>query len=429
MRRSFFFALLLVSSSAFADEITPERAQVLSNVSSALKSSAFVPGIDLTRWDAIAAESKDKFAAAKTDDDFAREVNAALRKFGASHFRFMTPRQDETRRTQKTIGLGLTVAGAAGGPPGRAVAEAAKPATPSASGLKVNAVGPGSPADKAGIKAGDIVLKIDGKPATREALQGEEGKTVKLLLKGRKEQELKFAPYSLRRPATLTKVDDTTALFRLPTFSTGYDRAEVEKCITEATKYPNLIVDLRNNGGGAVVSMQHLMGLFMPSDANVGTFVTRPLVNAYSEKNKLKGTPDPVAIANWSRYAPSWSNRQIRPAAREGGPLYKGNLAVLVNRGSASASEIFASAAHDVIGADVIGTRSMGAVLVSVFRSVGSGFSLQYPTSDYVTVRDRRLEANPIIPVVEDNDPNAEVLKASYVLHRAQLRKERFGKS
>ncbi len=428
MRRSFLIALLIVSSSAFADEISPERAQVLANVASALKSSAFVPGIDLTRWDAIAAESKDKFAAAKTDDDFAREVNVALRKFGASHFRFMTPRQDETRRTQKTIGLGLTVAPPAGGPAGGgAVAQAAKPA-PSTGGLRVSAVGPGSPADKAGIKPGDVLLKVDGKPATRDALQGEEGKSVKLLVKGHKEQELKFAPYSLRRPATLTKVDDTTALFRLPTFSTGYDRAEVEKCITEATKYPNLIIDLRNNGGGAVVSMQHMMGLFMPADANVGTFVTKPLVNAYTEKTKHKGAPDPVAIANWSRYAPTWSGRQIRPTPREGGPLYKGNVAILVNRGSASASEIFASAAHDVIGADVIGTRSMGAVLVSVFRSVGNGFSLQYPTSDYVTVRDRRLEANPIIPVVEDNDPNAEVLKASYVLHRAQLRKERFGK-
>ncbi|RYG23942.1 PDZ domain-containing protein [bacterium] len=414
MRRLLPFALLLVASSALAQEIPAQRAEILDRVSSVLKTSAFVPGVDLAKWDAIAAESKEKFAAAKTDDEFAREVNAALRKFGQSHFRFMTPRQDETRRTQRTIGLGLTAAPAAG-----QKAEV---------GLRVAAVAPGSPADKAGLKAGDVLLKIDGKAPTREALQGEEGKTVRILVKGRKEQELKFAPYSLRRPATLTKVDESTALFRLPTFSTGYDRAEVEKCITEATKYPNLIIDLRNNGGGAVVSMQHLMGLFMPSDSVVGTFVTKPLVTAYGQQPKRAGVTDPVTIANWSRYAPTWSKRQIQPAKREGGPLYKGNVVVLVNRGSASASEIFASAAHDVIGADVVGTRSMGAVLVSVFRPVGGGFSLQYPTSDYVTVSDRRLEANPIVPVVEDPDPQAEIVKATYLLKRAQLRKERFGK-
>jgi C-terminal processing protease CtpA/Prc len=66
-------------------------------------------------------------------------------------------------------------------------------------------------------------------------------------------------------------------------------------------------------------------------------------------------------------------------------------------------------------------------VLVSVFRPLPGGFAIQYPTSDYVTVRDRRLEANPIVPVVEDANPEAEVTKATYVLRRAQLRKERFG--
>lgn len=407
MRRTFSLAFLFLAAATFAQELPPERAAVLGRVATLLKTSAFVPGIDLTRWDAIAEESKPKFAAAKTDDEFAREVNVALRKFGASHFRFMTPRQEQTRQTQRTIGLGI--AGTAG-----------------KEGLKVVTVAPGSPADKAKIKVGDTVETIDGKPASREALQGEEGKTVKLRIKGGKEQTLKFEPYSLRRPATLTKIDANTALFRLPTFSNGYDRAEVEKCITEATKYPSLIIDLRNNGGGAVISMQHLMSLFMPSDATVGTFVNKPLVTAWSKERKA-AVPDPVAIANWSRYAADWKARGIRPARREAGPLYKGNVAVLINRGSASASEIFASAAHDVIGADVVGMKSMGAVLVSVFRPVGGGFSLQYPMSDYVTVRDRRLEANPIVPVVEDPDAEAEVVKATYVLRRAQLRKERFG--
>ncbi len=412
MRRTLPLALLLVASTAHAQdarapEISPERAQILDRIASTLKTSAYVPGIDLSRWDAIVAESKDKLAAAKTDDDFAREVNADLRKFGASHFRFMTPRQDETRRTQRTVGLGVS------GTPGR-------------EGMKISVVAPGSPADKAKLKPGDVLEKIDGEPVTRESLSGEDGKTVRLLVKGQKERTIRFEPYSLRRPATLTRVDASTALFRLPTFSTGYSRDEVEKSIQEATKYPSLIIDLRNNGGGAVASMQHLMGLFMPSDATVGTFVNRSLVTAYTMGRK-DAKPDPVAIANWSRYVKPWSARQITPARREGGPLYRGNVVVLVNRGSASASEIFASAMHDVIGADIVGMKSMGAVLVSIFRPVGGGFSLQYPMSDYVTVRDRRLEANPIVPVIEDPDADAEVVKATYVLRRAQLRRDRFG--
>lgn len=407
MRRLLPLALLVVSSSAYAQTLSPERATVLKNVANELKTRAYVPGVDLSKWDAMSAESAGAFAAAKTDDDFAREVNAVLRKFGTSHFRFMTPKQEQTRTTLKTVGLGIT-------------------GTPGKDGFRVAAVAPGSPAEKAKIAPGDVVLAIDGKPPTREALQGDEGKTVHLALKGRKDVPLTFASYSTRRPITLTKVDASTTLFRLPTFSQGYDRNEVEKCITEATKYPNLIIDLRSNGGGAVINMEHLMSLFMPQGSKVGTFVTKPLVTAYMSSHKATA-PDPVAIANWSRYAKPWSERQIRPSFRQEGPLFKGNVVVLVNRGSASASEIFASAMHDVIGADVVGTRSMGAVLVSIFRDVGSGFSLQYPTSDYVTVRDRRLEKNPIIPVVEDGNADAEVVKATYVLHRDQLRKERFG--
>lgn len=408
MRRSLSLAFLLVSVvAAQAQELSPDRAEVMKNVATELSTRAYVPGVDLSRWDAIVASSKERLATAKSDDDFAREVNADLRQFGTSHFRFMTPRQDESRRTQRTVGLGIA-------------------GTPGKDGFRVANVAAESSAAKAGIKTGDVVVSIDGKPVTREALVGEAGKAVSVVVKGRKPLSLTYAAYSTRRPITLTSIDANTALFRLPTFDVGYNRAEVEKCIADATKYPGLIIDLRNNGGGAVVNMQHLMALFMPQGSTVGTFVNKPLVTAY-DKAHPTGKPDPVAIAFWSRYNEPWKGRGIRPAAREGGPVYKGNVVVLVNRGSASASEIFASAMHDVIGADVVGTRSMGAVLVSIFRPVGHGFSLQYPTSDYVTVANRRLEANPIIPVVDDANADAEVTKATYVLRRAQLRKERFG--
>lgn len=406
MRRSPLLALLLVPL-AHSQELSSDRAEVLKNVATELRTRAYVPGVDLGRWDAIVADDKGALAAAKTDDEFARAVNLDLRKFGTSHFRLETPKQATARATQRTVGLGIAVA-------------------MGTDGMRISAIAPGSPAEKAGLKAGDLVLTLDGRPPTRQALQGDEGKTVRLRVKGQKEKTLKFEAYSTRRPITLTEIDANTALFRLPTFLNGYDRAEVEKRLAEATKYPGLIIDLRNNGGGSVASMEHLMSLFMPQGSTVGTFVSKPLVAAYEAGHREK-TPDPLAIALWSRYAESWKGRGIRPANRTSGPIYKGNVVVLVNRGSASASEIFASAMHDVVGADVIGTRSAGAVLVSVFRPVGHGFSLQYPTSDYVTVRDRRLEANPIIPVVEDASPEAEVVKATYVLRRAQLRKERFG--
>ena len=49
----------------------------------------------------------------------------------------------------------------------------------------------------------------------------------------------------------------------------------------KAQKYKNLILDLRDNGGGAVVNLQHLLGFFLSPDTSIGTFVKKELVNNY----------------------------------------------------------------------------------------------------------------------------------------------------
>jgi C-terminal processing protease CtpA/Prc len=102
---------------------------------------------------------------------------------------------------------------------------------------------------------------------------------------------------------------------------------------------------------------------------------------------------------------------------------FKGNLIILINAGTGSASEIFTAAMHDLYGkktidkegnvtADisdstctVIGTKSAGAVLFSTFTSASNGFALQMPIADYLTPSTSRLEGNPIVPDVTAEDP------------------------
>ena len=85
-------------------------------------------------------------------------------------------------------------------------------------------------------------------------------------------------------------------------------------------------------------------------------------------------------------------------------PVYTGRVAVLVNRFSGSASEIAAAALHDLVGAEVVGTKSAGAVLVSVIGDATNGFTLQYPIMDYVTVKGLRIEGNGVAPTVTVED-------------------------
>jgi carboxyl-terminal processing protease len=73
-------------------------------------------------------------------------------------------------------------------------------------------------------------------------------------------------------------------------------------------------------------------------------------------------------------------------------PVFKGKIAVLVNGLSGSASEITAQALKELVGAQIVGTKSAGAVLVSVMVPIARGFMVQYPINDYVSAKGVRLE-------------------------------------
>ena len=71
---------------------------------------------------------------------------------------------------------------------------------------------------------------------------------------------------------------------------------------------------------------------------------------------------------------------------------------MLINRGSASASEICAAALRECSAAPIIGSKSAGAVLASTYARLALGWELQYPVTDYVTIKGMRLEGNPLQP-------------------------------
>jgi carboxyl-terminal processing protease len=270
----------------------------------------------------------------------------------------------------------------------------------------------GAPADKAGLVPGDIIVKVDGKPAEgSKGIAGEEGTSVVLTVKktdGRmQDYTLTRSKFSTKRPEELTEVDKNTAKLSIYTFDLSYDADNVETLMRRASKYKNLILDLRDNGGGAVVNLQHLLGLFLPEDKSIGTFVSRRLATDFVEKTG-GSEKEVLKVAEWSRTSERWKdnpNVQVRPFKNNSVPRYKGHTAVLVNRFSGSASEMAAAALRDLAGAEVVGTKSAGAVLVSVIVPASNGFTLQYPISDYVTVKGLRIEGNGVVPTAEVEDP------------------------
>ena len=194
------------------------------------------------------------------------------------------------------------------------------------------------------------------------------------------------------RKETLTWVGTDSAVLRVFTFSTGYDRSNIETLMTEAAKAKNLILDLRSNGGGASNNLNHLLSLLLPDKTAYGVFVSRRMTESYVKANPDKPLT-PQAIAEWSTFKTRTRVRSIEPFA--------GKVAVLINRGSASASEIVAAALQELKGAKLVGSKSAGAVLASTFIKLPEGFALQIPVSDYITIKGKRLEANPLVPDAE----------------------------
>jgi hypothetical protein len=193
-------------------------------------------------------------------------------------------------------------------------------------------------------------------------------------------------------------VDEETALVRIPAFTGGYDEDAVEEIFDSIESAKYLIVDLRGNPGGEVENMRHFLGLLLPSDTSIGTFVSKNIADAYVEAGNTKAS-DPIAIAKWA-------HKEFRPRRSTPGP-FKGGIAVLVDGGSASASEIIANALREAKKSPIIGTPSAGAVLVSTYDRLSYGFRMQYPVGDYVSAGGIRLEGHPITPDVRASDRDA----------------------
>lgn len=364
---------------------TKTKQDILDQLQTIIVGKAFVPGVDFTKWPSFLDTHRTEIDKADDEATFAREVNRVLKQFGVSHISLHTPKATEMRTKGTTSGLGFQVRKVDGG-------------------LEVITVFPSSPAGEAGVEAGDMVKQVEGKPADDPALiRVEVGKTISLKILKKsgetKDLTLENKTFSTRIPETLTWVGDDTAVLRLKTFANPYDYKNVESLMQQVdAKAKYLVIDLRSNGGGLISNLNHFLSMLLPSGTPVGTFVSKTVADNYAQ-NHTEGLTDPLVIA-------AWSERKFKTRQRQGVEPFSGKIAVLINRGSASASEICSAALKDCHDAVLVGSKSLGAVLASTYGRLPDGFELQYPVQDYVTIKGERLEGHPREPdlVVEAKD-------------------------
>jgi len=365
--------------------ISPEqKAAVLERTTGVVRDRAYASGVDFGKWTQIVERYQNRFDDAETSEQFSRQLNRALNEFGISHLDILAPAAATRRRENSYGGIGVVITQVDGG-------------------LKVEQVRPGSPADKAGLTSGDVVTAVDGKAINDlSAIRGEPGTSVALTVRRDAENagaearvetlRLTRGKISTATPPSAENVGADAAVIRLRSFTEGYDRSAIEKLFRESKGRGFLVLDLRDNGGGSVSNLMHLLGLMLPAGSEVGTFVSRQMAEAYAEETG-KDSSNVVAVA-------SWATRKMRTRRVGGIDPFAGQIAVLVNGASASASEITAAALRELRGSPLVGSRTAGAVLLSTYVRMEGGFEMKVPTSDYVTIKGHRLEDQPLSPDV-----------------------------
>lgn len=163
---------------------------------------------------------------------------------------------------------------------------------------------------------------------------------------------------------------------RFNTWSYKPLREQLRRALSEARLGSGLVLDLRGNGGGESQMISWLLGALSPAGSAGGVIG----YEVQADTGKI-GKPRKEPI----RFAPAF-------------PYCDRPLAVLVDCGSASASEVFAAAVQDTKKGLVIGQQTAGAVLMSQFVEIPGRFRMQTPVSDYETVKGRRLEGQGVVP-------------------------------
>ncbi|MCH8274935.1 MAG: PDZ domain-containing protein [Armatimonadetes bacterium] len=381
MRRFAWILVGLTAAAAFApaQPLDKDAKQaILDAIGRHVKVRAYASGVDFAKWDDLVAEHREDFSEVETQEELAVAVNRAFDEFGLSHLRLLTPYASRVQRTGQGVGIGIRARADEGG-------------------VRIVFVLPDSPADKAGLKAGDLITHKDGEPVlSPERLRGDKGTQVTLSLERQDGSKIELTitrrAFSTLVPDEMKWLDDKTVMIRVHSFARGYDRKQIDELFSDAVKADRMILDLRANSGGQTLNLFHLAGKVVAPGTPMGKFIMRNHADDFLKEHP-EGGDDPVDVAaefGFPIFATGGSNAQT----------FGGDLVVLISGGSASASEIFAAMIQDQERGKLVGVQTAGAVLASTFMPLPEKFSLQLPLMEYVTHGGRRLEGEGVKPDV-----------------------------
>lgn len=250
-----------------------------------------------------------------------------------------------------------------------------------------------SPGEKAGLKKGDIIVSIDGKDIkgitvdeASKLIQGPIGTKVKLGIKRESKNSILYIEVTRdiinENPIEYKIIEDNIGYIKLYEFSQTSAK-EMKKTLDTLNKagIQKIILDLRNNPGGLLDQVVEISRHFIPKG---------PIVHI-KEKNR-----DLITFVSTLDK-----------------PKFK--LVLLVNKNSASASEILAGAVKDTKAGTIIGTKTFGKGIVQTMLPISNGGMVKLTTAYYLTPNQNNIHGKGIEPdiIVENKGDVDEQLKVA----------------
>lgn len=246
--------------------------------------------------------------------------------------------------------------------------------------LKVAGVVKGGPAQKAGIKKGDIIVEVDG-----ENIQGKDSSYAVSKMKGKKGTNVSISVMRKgnKKPITFNikreVIHDNTVSYKMLDNNIGYISVSAFETVTkkqfksavdclEKKNEKGLIIDLRDNGGGLLGTALDMLDQILPKKLVVYTKDKNGVAEEYYTKD----------------------DKEIKIP-----------IVILVNGNSASASEVFCGALRDYGKAKLLGTKTFGKGIVQSSFAFRDGTGLKFTTSKYYTPKGMNIHGTGFEPDIK----------------------------
>lgn len=235
---------------------------------------------------------------------------------------------------------------------------------------------PDTPAEKAGVHPGDEIIEVDTKPVKGQSLdqvvkqiRGPKGSKVGItILRGTKREmvELVRAEIPIKAVADCRVLNGNVGYIRLDSFISHKANDEMKDALRKVSGCKGLVLDLRNNPGGLLANAVEIANMFLDHGVIVST------IDSDGYKT--------------SQIATKASFKTDLPTV------------VLINGGSASASEILSGALRDNGRAKLVGVKSFGKGLVQAINPLGDGTGINVTIARYLTPNDTDIHKTGIVP-------------------------------